>query len=218
LKSADIKGLEPEDYDGSRWDARISSLEADSQSSELNLIHFDAELTVATMRYISDFYRGRVSSRSIHVALDLENEELDLSEFLRLKVINAPDIASAIAAIEPIFRSYRRTFTALQTHLELARTDIAFPLRPARRHASPPATFLIPIRRSERMKPSELNAWTRQSPSRICGVLFARIVCSLLAGFLPFQARESFPPQPASCRPPLAIGTRPRAQRQTRPS
>ncbi len=128
LKSADRKGLEPEDYDGPRWDARISSFENERQSSELNLIHFDAELTVSVMRYISDLHRGRINPRSVHVAIDINNGELDLSEFLRLRVFNADDVAAVISEVEPQFPSYRRTLRALQTYLALASSDDGTPL------------------------------------------------------------------------------------------
>lgn len=128
LKSADRKGLNPEDYDGPRWDARILSLEDDTRSFELNLIHFDAELTVSAMRYISDLYRGRVSPRSVHVAIDINNGELDLSEFLRIRIVGDTDIQAAISEVEPQFPSYWRTLRALQTYLALASSDDGTPL------------------------------------------------------------------------------------------
>lgn len=128
LKSADRKGLEPDDYDGPRWDARILSFENDRQASELNLIHFDAELTVSAMRYISDLSRGRVSPRSVHFAIVIGNGELDLSEFLRIRIIHATDMAAVIAEVEPQFPSYRRTLRALQTYLALASSEDRTPL------------------------------------------------------------------------------------------
>lgn len=142
LKSADRRGLDPEDYDGPRWSARISSLEDRNRSSEPNLLHFDVELTVSAMRYISDLHRGRVSPRSVHFALDIENGELDLSEFLRLRIINASDVAAALAEVEPVFPSYRRTLGAIQTYLELANKDDGTPLPVPSRPVNPGETYV----------------------------------------------------------------------------
>lgn len=141
LKSADKKGLDPEDYDGPRWGARISSLENDSKSSELNLLHFDVELTVSAMRYLSDLCCGRVSPRSVHIVLNIENGKVDLSEFLRLRVVNASDVEAAIAEIEPIFPSYHRTLGAIQTYLELVHADDGAPLPMPSRPVNPDQTY-----------------------------------------------------------------------------
>lgn len=141
LTSAGRNGLDPEDYDGPRWSVRTSSLEHGNQYSESNLIHFDLELTVSAMRYISDLHRGRVSPHSAHVALDIENGELDLSEFLRLRIINASDVEAAPAEVEPLFPSYRRTLGALQTYLALANKDDGAALPVPSRPVNPGDTY-----------------------------------------------------------------------------
>src|SRR5580692_2584138 len=50
LQKANAKGLDPEDYDGSRWQARLTKLE--QKPSEQDLASFDTALTVSAMRYI----------------------------------------------------------------------------------------------------------------------------------------------------------------------
>jgi hypothetical protein len=51
LQNADAKGLHSDDYDGSRWDLRLSRL---SSAPEAERARFDVALTVCMMRYISD--------------------------------------------------------------------------------------------------------------------------------------------------------------------
>jgi len=48
LKNADGKGLEPEDYDASRWAGRLEKLR--QNPSEQDLVSFDTALTVSSMR------------------------------------------------------------------------------------------------------------------------------------------------------------------------
>jgi murein L,D-transpeptidase YcbB/YkuD len=123
LKSADREGLNPEDYDGPRWDSRISALEEPSPAPESDLIRFDVALTVSAMRYVSDLHMGRVNPRLFHFELDIDHTNVDLSEFLRQNLVNASDINTAIEAVEPPFPTYHRTLNALRTYLELARRD-----------------------------------------------------------------------------------------------
>src|SRR5271155_4362616 len=55
LQNADAKGLDPEDYDGSRWQGRLLKLgqeKLDQEPSEQDLVSFDTALTVSAMRYI----------------------------------------------------------------------------------------------------------------------------------------------------------------------
>ena len=59
------KGLEPDDYDASRWEARLRGLESPSS----DIAAFDVALTVCTMRYVSDLRIGRINPK--HVKFDL---------------------------------------------------------------------------------------------------------------------------------------------------
>jgi L,D-transpeptidase YcbB len=123
LKTADREGLDPEDYDGPRWESRIRAIEQYSQPPESDLVRFDVALTVSVMRYLSDLHLGRVNPRLFHSELDIDRENFDLSEFLRRNLVNAPDVNTAIEAVEPPFPAYHRTLNALRTYLELARRD-----------------------------------------------------------------------------------------------
>ncbi|MBZ5650030.1 MAG: L,D-transpeptidase family protein [Acidobacteriia bacterium] len=125
LRTADREGLNPEDYDGPRWDGRIRAVEQSNPVPESDLVRFDMALTVSAMRYISDLHLGRVNPRLFHFELDFDLTNLDLSEFLRQRLIGASDedIAAAIGAVEPPFPTYHRILNALRTYLELARRD-----------------------------------------------------------------------------------------------
>jgi L,D-transpeptidase YcbB len=123
LKGADREGLNPEDYDGPLWDSRTSALEQPVTVPESDLVRFDVALTVSAMRYVSDLHLGRANPRLFHSDLDIDHTNFDLSEFLRLNLVNASDINTAIEAVEPPFPTYHRTLTALRTYLELARRD-----------------------------------------------------------------------------------------------
>lgn len=123
LKSAETKGLRPEDYDGPQWDGRIAGLEQSTLPLEPDLVRFDVALTVGTMKYVSDLHIGRVNPRLFHFALDINRQIFDLSEFLRQDLVEAQDINAVMEMVEPSFPAYRRTGTALNRYLELARQD-----------------------------------------------------------------------------------------------
>jgi L,D-transpeptidase YcbB len=128
LETAEHKGLDPEDYDGPRWDGRVARLDQSQCASNTELLRFDVALTVSTMRYISDIQIGRVNPRPVHFEFDLNREQLGLADFLLRQVIEAPDVNAAVSAVEPPFPTYRRTLAALKGYLELARKDDGEPL------------------------------------------------------------------------------------------
>jgi L,D-transpeptidase YcbB len=123
LKSAETKGLRPEDYDGPQWSERAADLERSTPPLEPDLVRFDVELTVSTMRYVSDLHIGRVNPRLYHFGLDINHHDFDLSEFLRQELVEAQDINAAIETVEPPFPAYRQTRKTLETYLKLARQD-----------------------------------------------------------------------------------------------
>ncbi len=128
LETADDKGLNPVDYDGRMWKDRLVRLDQSSVAEEADLIRFDVALTVATMRYISDLYFGRVNPRLLHFELDLHERKIDLSEFLKGLLESREDVASSMQEVEPPFPAYRRTLLALRKYRDLAREDDKQPL------------------------------------------------------------------------------------------
>ena len=128
LYRAETKGLRPEDYDGSKWDERIETLRKATPAPELDLVRFDVALTISAMRYISDLHIGRVNPRLFHFGLDIDHRQFDLSEFVRLELVDAKDVSAVMRTIDPPFPAYHRTIDALNRYLELARQDDGEPL------------------------------------------------------------------------------------------
>jgi murein L,D-transpeptidase YcbB/YkuD len=118
LQNADAKGLDPEDYDGSRWQGRLLKLE--QQPSEQDLASFDTALTVSAMRYIRAVYCGRVNPKEFKFQLDMGWVQLSLAEFLQTQVLNEGDPAAKIQKLEPPFLGYRKLLALLPVYEEYA--------------------------------------------------------------------------------------------------
>ena len=110
LKEADAKGLNSEDYDGSRWADRLTGL---SSASDSDFAEFDLALTVSVMRYISDLHFGRANPGVFRTEFDIENESVDLPVFLQQRLIRAADVRAVLEGIEPPYQGYRRTSTSI---------------------------------------------------------------------------------------------------------
>ena len=141
FRNAWKKGLEPEDYDASLWDARLHAL----HDSAAEVARFDVALTVSTMRYVSDLRIGRIDPRHFRFDLDVEQKEYNLARFLRDRLLPASDISAVLDRIEPPFAGYRRTEQALVRYMELARSDdgeklpaSAKPINPGQTYAGAP--------------------------------------------------------------------------------
>ncbi|MGA7634464.1 MAG: L,D-transpeptidase family protein, partial [Terriglobales bacterium] len=114
LQNADAKGLDSEDYDGSRWQGRLLKLE--QQPSEQDLASFDTALTVSAMRYIRAVYCGRVNPKEFKFQLDMGWVQLSLAEFLQTQVLNEGDPAAKIQKLEPPFLGYRKLLALLPVY------------------------------------------------------------------------------------------------------
>jgi murein L,D-transpeptidase YcbB/YkuD len=129
FKNAWKKGLEPEDYDSSRWEERQRALQTSSADSS----DFDVALTVCTMRYVSDLRIGRINPQHFKFGLSVEDKKYDLAQFLRDRILTASDLAALADGVEPPFPGYRFTEKALERYMELARSDdeeqLAFPAK-----------------------------------------------------------------------------------------
>jgi murein L,D-transpeptidase YcbB/YkuD len=123
LDDSQRKGLDPREYDASRWQSRITALKESGVSPD-TVANFDAALTVNAMRYISDLHIGRVDPAHFKFGVDIGQNKYDLPHFVATKIINAPDVAAVLAAVEPPYDGYRRTEAALQQYEQLnARGD-----------------------------------------------------------------------------------------------
>ena len=95
LQSSRQKGLNPEDYDASRWPQRLAALK-NSPSDANTVAHFDAALTVSAMRYISDLHIGRVNPKHFKFGIDVEQKKYDLPQFLAQKAPHGKQRAGGV--------------------------------------------------------------------------------------------------------------------------
>jgi len=127
LKNADAKGLDPEDYDGSRWQGRL--LKLGQNPSEHDLVALDTALTVSTMRYVRAVHVGCVNPKEFKFQLDVEGNPFPLAEFVLTEVLNASDPAAEIQKLEPPFLGYKKLLALLPEYEEFAKKDDGEKLR-----------------------------------------------------------------------------------------
>ena len=118
LEASKQKGLNPDDYDASRWPDRLHGI--DGSPTPDTLARFDAALTVGAMRYISDLHIGRVNPKHFNFGIDIEANKYDLPHFVTSKVVNATNVQSVLDGVEPPYNGYKATETMLQRYLQLA--------------------------------------------------------------------------------------------------
>ncbi len=118
FKGAGKKGLQPEDYDASRWDPRLQAL----REGRADPATFDVALTVCAMRLVSDLHVGRINPRHFAFGLSVEEKRYDLARFVRERLLTASDLSVQLDGVEPPYRGYRRTEAALARYAELAQS------------------------------------------------------------------------------------------------
>jgi murein L,D-transpeptidase YcbB/YkuD len=119
FRNARNKGLEPEDYDASRWSGRLEGLKTPGADPA----PFDVAMSVCAMRLVSDLHIGRTNPQHFHFGLSVDQKKYDLPRFLRERLLPAPDVAVVLEETEPPFPTYKRTKAALDRYLELASRD-----------------------------------------------------------------------------------------------
>jgi murein L,D-transpeptidase YcbB/YkuD len=121
LKSANSRGLDPEDYDGPRWPGRILKLQ--QNPSEQDLVSFDSALTVSAMRYVRAVHVGRANPKQFNFQFDNGESQFGLADFLQSKIANAADPAAEIQKLEPPFPGYRKLLALLPVYEGYASKD-----------------------------------------------------------------------------------------------
>lgn len=142
FQQAASKGLNPDDYDASRWDARLATLQPTAPApSDVDLAHIDLAMTVCAMRYVSNLRVGRVNPQHFKFGLTVPSGNYDLAEELRAQILSAPDVAGVIAKLEPPYDGYRRAEDTLQTYLKLASVGDTPPIPVPQKGVRPGSTF-----------------------------------------------------------------------------
>jgi murein L,D-transpeptidase YcbB/YkuD len=143
FKDAWKKGLNPEDYDTSRWEERIRGLQG--AASGPGVARFDVALTVCTMRYVSDLHIGRINPAHFKFGLSVEQKKYDLAELLRDRIKTASNLETVLDQVESPLGGYRRSEQALARYIELARSDdgeklpdVTKPIAPGQPYAGVP--------------------------------------------------------------------------------
>ena len=153
LEDSDSKGLHADDYDGSRWDGRLSKLgQAASPPTEDEWGRFDLALTVSSMRYISDLHIGKVNPKHFNFGLDIENKKYKLQDLIRERILNSSDVNAELARVEPQFAGYQRTIQALQSYLVLARQGDGDPLPAVKKPVKPGDSYSAAAQLAKRLQ------------------------------------------------------------------
>ncbi len=145
LADADAHGLTAADYDGDRLGAALARLGAARHPSSEDAGLLDVALTVATMRYATDAYAGRIPPQRVGFELDAVPKRLDLPAVVGA-LARSDDPARRLAALDPPVPTFARLRQALAEMRALAaRTDLPdvpadLPaLHPGDRHPGIPA-------------------------------------------------------------------------------
>jgi murein L,D-transpeptidase YcbB/YkuD len=142
FKHADAKGLNPDDYDASRWAARVAKLApANSGPAITDQVHFDLAMTVCAMRYFSDLDIGRVNPNHVKFSQAIGTKTYDLADFLRQQVSFASDVSALVASVEPHYAGYQRALSALVAYMKLAQQGDGPPLPMVQSSIHPRANY-----------------------------------------------------------------------------
>ena len=135
---AALKGLNPEDYDASRWPERLERIEQihknndTSSAAQDSVAQFDAAVTISAIRFLGDLHEGRINPETLNWDIDVpaKRAEFDVATFLNDKGVDSTNIPATVASIEPQNAMYRATENALPQYMALAKAQDAAPQPP----------------------------------------------------------------------------------------
>jgi murein L,D-transpeptidase YcbB/YkuD len=119
LRSAQERGLHPEDYDAAMLDKEFRKLSSGPPSSDTEVGQFDVALSVGLMRHISDVHIGRVNPKSLGVGINVEPKKLDLAREVSAAIASGR-VAELVRSAEPRFVQYRNLKAAYARYRTLA--------------------------------------------------------------------------------------------------
>jgi murein L,D-transpeptidase YcbB/YkuD len=135
---AATKGLEPEDYDASRWAARVTKLaeiakkKDTSDAAQDDVAAFDLAMTICAVRYLEDLHVGRINPQALNFDIDTpaKRAAFDVQTLLNDDLVDAKDVPSVVASVEPQNTFYKATEAALPGYLTLERMQSASQQQP----------------------------------------------------------------------------------------
>jgi murein L,D-transpeptidase YcbB/YkuD len=112
LESADDRALHPADYDAELLERRFAALSSAASPDPNDVAGFDAALSVALLRHVSDVHVGRVNPRTLGVGISVEpKKRLGLASQVRDAAATGR-ARELVQAIEPKFAQYRNLLAA----------------------------------------------------------------------------------------------------------
>jgi murein L,D-transpeptidase YcbB/YkuD len=133
LRLAGERGLDSEDYPGNRLSYLLVDLIGSPHPGIEQWALFDAGLSLAGVRFLSDLHFGRIDPASVGHNLSIARIPLDISATL-VRLSTAADVAVAVDDLEPQFSHYRLLKKELSHYRSLALEDglNALPALPAK--------------------------------------------------------------------------------------
>src|SRR6267154_3407684 len=122
LRLAGERGLDPEDYPGNRLAYLLIDLIDAPHSGIEQWALFDAGLSLAGLRFLSDVHVGRIDPSTMGHDLSVGRIKLDIPTTLA-HLSSAVDVAVAVDALEPQFSHYALLKKQLSHYRTLANED-----------------------------------------------------------------------------------------------
>jgi murein L,D-transpeptidase YcbB/YkuD len=105
LRQAANRGLDPADYAGEQLASRLTGLLDSPRAGIEAWAEFDASLSQAGVRFLSDLHYGRIDPATVGHNLTVERIRIDIPAALA-QLAGAVDVPIAIDALEPQFEHY----------------------------------------------------------------------------------------------------------------
>lgn len=123
FSNARLRGLDPEDYDASRWQGRVAALNTDQGK-----VAFDTTMTVNAMRFLNAIHMGRADPKYFAFGIDSSVKQLDLPTVLEQQFVSASSVDPALTTLEPTSPQYKALKDELKHYLDLVPEDHGSPL------------------------------------------------------------------------------------------
>jgi murein L,D-transpeptidase YcbB/YkuD len=177
LERAADRGLDPDDYHGDR----LASPGGDLGQWAL----FDARLTLAALRFLSDLHYGRIEPAAVGHNLTAARVELNVGAALAA-LSSANDVPAAVDALEPQFTHYALLKRQLARYRKLAAADGISALPPLPAKSLQPGTAYEGAAQLQRL----LLALGDMAPDPANPAPPASLSSSLVAALKNFQRRH----------------------------
>lgn len=127
LSSIQNRGLDPQDYEAPRWQFAATELAATHRHDDSSIARFEAGLTAAFIRALTDLHGGRIDPAQLGYQLHLRQEAFDPTAVAGAALARGR-ISDAFDDIEPRLAQYRRITVALAFYRELAADSTLVPI------------------------------------------------------------------------------------------